>query len=121
MNAILRNSPKPPLVFITPDCGLSQRREVVANLCDRVNELLEYAYFLAPEDKIVPVPAQSNIDERMPLRFMRPCIDALNGIIEDCGLELDPLSQMGNNMDYHGFIPWVNKIIVHMNAITEAL
>ena len=120
MNSILRNFPKPLLLAATPDCGLSQRREVVAKVCEQVNEVLAYAYF-TPDAKSVPVPGQSNIDERMPLTFLRPCIDALNSVIEDCELEVPPMEQMGGSMDYHGFVPWVNRIVRHINAVIEAL
>jgi hypothetical protein len=120
----LRNFPKPSLSATTPDCGLSQRREVIAQVCERVNELVEYVYGLDTEQALlwrVTAPGQSNIDERMPTSFLRPCIHTLNGIVEEFALELDPMPQIGNGMDYHGFILWVNRIVSHMNEINGAL
>jgi hypothetical protein len=113
----LRNAPRPELAAATPDCGLSQRREVIAALCNKVNEILEYAHF--GSDIKVPVPAQSNIDARMPMTFLRPCISALNDVASDH--ELAPMPQIGDNIDYHGFILWVNRIVAHANRIIEAL
>jgi hypothetical protein len=119
VNVALRNAPKPALAAQTPDCGLSQRREVIAQICDKVNEVLEYAYFTP--SNIVRVPAQSNIDERMPMTFLRPCISALNEVVVDRELGIGSMPQIGMNMDYHGFILWVNRIVIHMNKIIEAL
>jgi hypothetical protein len=119
MNIPLRNFPKPEPARQRPDCGLSERNAIIAEACNKVNELLEYAY--GYEHTRVLVPAQSNIDERMPMYFLRPCIDALNDLVQDLDLDVFPMAQIGMNMDYHGFIPWTNLIAEQINLILEKL
>jgi hypothetical protein len=119
MNKILRNFPKPPLGDVHADCGLSQRREIVARICNRTNEICEYV--LGLDTPKLFVPGQSNIDERMPLMFLRPCIEAINAIIEIHELTIDSLPMPGNSIDYHGFVPLTRSIIEKLNAIIEEL
>lgn len=119
MNAPLRNFPKPPLAVVHADCGLSERREIVARICERTNELIEFVFGLeAPK---IEVPGQSNIDERMPLRYLRPAAQAINLAIFQTELEIKPISVPGNSMDYHGFVPLTRDIVVTLNAIIEEL
>lgn len=119
MNLSLRNFPKPLLATVYADCGLSARTEIVAQICDRVNEVSEYVLGLdAPK---VLVPAQSNIDARMPLYFLRPCVDAINGIIMAYELNIPLLAKPGDNMDYHRFVPLCREIAEALNAIIEQL
>lgn len=119
MNLPLRNFPKPLLGAVHSDCGLSERREIVARICERTNELAEYA--LGLDTLRVEAPGQSNIDERMPLRYLRPCAEVINSIILGNDLDIGLLAVPGNNMDYHGFVPLTREIVVTLNAIVEAL
>ena len=119
MNVALRNFPKPPLAAIYGDCGLSARTDIVAQICNRTNEVIEY--MLGMEAPQVLVPAQSNIDERMPLRFLRPCVEAINLIIFQRELEVDPVRMPGDSMDYHGFVPLARDITEALNKIIEVL
>ena len=119
MNVALRNFPKPPLATVNADCGLSERREIVARLCDRTNEVLEYCFGL--ESSKVLVPGQSNIDERMPLCFLRPCVEYINTIIQTQGIDTPLLAMLGNSMDYHQFVPLTREIAKTLNAIIEEL
>jgi hypothetical protein len=119
MNISLRNFPKPPLAVVHADCGLSERREIVARICDRTNEILEYCFGL--ESSKVLVPAQSNIDERMPLYFLRPCVEYINTIILTQGIDTPLLAVPGDNMDYHRFVPLTREIAETLNAIIEEL
>lgn len=119
MNMPLRNFPKPPLVIVYADCGLSERTEIVAQLCNRTNEVLEYVMGL--EYTPVLVPAQGNVDARMPLYFMRPCVEAINKIILTNGLEVPMLAKPGDSMDYHRFVPLAREIAEALNAIIDLL
>jgi hypothetical protein len=119
MNVVLRNFPKPPLAVVHSDCGLSERREIVARICDRTNEVSEYV--LGMDTPKVLVPAQSNIDERMPLYFLRPCIDVINAIIVSSQVDVPKLDKPGDNMDYHQFVPLTRRIGETLNAIVEEL
>lgn len=114
-----RNFPKPPLAVVYTDCGLSARTEIVAQLCNRTNEVTEYA--LGMEFPKVLVPAQSNIDERMPLTFLRPCVEAVNAVILGHDLDIALLAKPGDNMDYHRFVPLCREIAVALNQIIELL
>jgi hypothetical protein len=119
MNRHLRNFPKPPLAVVYADCGLGQRREIVAQICDRTNEVTEFV--LGYNALKVLVPAQSNIDERMPLTFLRPCVAAINDMITDQDLPIALLTMPTNNMDYHRFVPMTREIAEALNAIIELL
>ena len=119
MNVALRNFPKPPLAVVYDDCGLSARRDIVAQICDRTNEVLEYCFGL--ESSKVLVPAQSNIDERMPLYFLRPCVEYVNTIITTQGIDTPLVPMPGDNMDYHRFVPLAREIAEALNAIIEEL
>lgn len=119
MNVALRNFPKPPLAVVHADCGLSERREIVARICDRTNEVLEY-YMGLDAPKLL-VPAQSNIDERMPLYFLRPCADALNYLIETGTFHSPLIPVPGDSMDYHQFVPLTRLMTETLNAIIEEL
>lgn len=119
MNAPLRNFPKPPLATVYADCGLSARTAIVAALCERTNEVLEYTFGL--EASQIEAPAQANIDERMPLKYLRPCATAVNAIILAEGFDIELLPVPGNNMDYHGFVPLTRRIAEALNAIIDQL
>lgn len=119
MNAHLRNFPKPPLGVVNSDCGLSERREIVARICERTNEIGEYV--LGLEFALVEIPGQSNIDERMPLRYLRPAAEVINAIIQVSDLNILPIPVPGNNMDYHGFVPLTRLMNETLNAIVEAV
>jgi len=115
----IRNFPKPKLTVVHADCGLSQRTEIVANICNRTNEVLEYYY--GTEVTKLLVPAQSNIDERMPLYFLRPVAEQLNGIIMDGNFKVELLPVPTNIMDYHFFVPWTRQIAEAINLIIEQM
>lgn len=119
MNTHLRNFPKPPLATVNSDCGLSERREIVARICERTNDVLEY--YMGLEAPKLLVPAQSNIDERMPLYFLRPCADALNYLLEIGAFHAPPIPVPGDNMDYHQFVPLTRLMTETLNAIIEEL
>lgn len=116
---MLRNFPKPPLAVVHSDCGLSERREIVARVCERANEVLEYYYGLETPELLVP--AQSNIDERMPLYFLRPCAEAINTLIMDGAFDAAQIPVPGDNMDYHQFVPLTRLMTETLNAIIEEL
>jgi hypothetical protein len=119
MNMALRNFPKPPLAAVHADCGLSARQEIVARICDRTNELSEYV--LGLDTPKVLVPAQSNIDERMPLYFLRPCVAVINDVIDASQVDVPKLDMPGDNMDYHQFVPLTRRMSEALNAIVEEL
>jgi hypothetical protein len=115
----IRNFPKPKLTVVHSDCGLSQRTEIVANICNRTNDILEYHYGL--EFEKVLVPAQSNVDERMPLYFLRPVAEKLNAVIMDGDLKVPLLPVPTNIMDYHYFVPWTRQIAETINKVIDLL
>jgi hypothetical protein len=119
MNMSLRNFPKPPLSVVYSDCGLSERTALVIAICNRTNEIMEYVFGL--ESTQVLVPAQSNVDARMPLRFLRPCVQIINNIITTQGLTIDSVPMPGDSLDYHGFVPLTRNISETLNAIIEEL
>lgn len=110
-----RNFPPPIQIPIYTDCGISARTEVVANICKKVNELNEF--ITGYDAHKVLVPAQGNCDERMPLTFLRPCIDVINALIATNKLETESIPQVGSNIDYHGFIPLCRTIAKTINSI----
>jgi hypothetical protein len=112
-----RNFPPPLEITIHSDCGIAARTEVVAGLCNKVNELSEFVHGL--DTDLIPVPGQGNCDERMPITFLRPCIDALNHIILISEFDIEPIPQIGSNMDYHAFIPVCRNIAQTINRILE--
>jgi hypothetical protein len=119
MSITLRNFPKPSLTVVHADCGLSERTAVVTRLCDRTNDILEYYYGMEVAKLLVP--AQSNIDERMPLKFLRPCCEALNAIIRANKLDVPLVAKPTDSMDYHGFVPLTRSIAETINAVIEVL
>ena len=62
-----------------------------------------------------------NCDERMPLTFLRPCIQVLNTIIETQEFDIDYIPQLGDNMDYHAFVPVCRNIAQTINEILGEL
>jgi hypothetical protein len=114
-----RNFPKPPLAVVYEDCGLSERTAVVTRLCERTDELSEF--MLGHETRKLLKPAQSNVDERMPLTYLRPCIDSINAIIFAHELPVEKLEKPGDSMDYHGFVPLARRIAEKLNEITGLL
>jgi hypothetical protein len=119
MNTWQRNFPPPIEVIVYGDCGIAARAEVVAGICNKTNELIEFVFGLdAPP---VPVPGQGNCDERMPLTFLRPCIDILNLVIDSQGLNIDNIPQIGDSMDYHGFVPLCRTMAQTINMIVGDL
>jgi len=114
-----RNFPPPLEITIHSDCGIAARAEVVAGLCNKVNELNEFIVGLGAVPILVP--AQANCDERMPLTFLRPCIGVLNTIIDTSGFDIDRIPQLGDSMDYHAFVPVCRNIAQTMNKILARL
>jgi hypothetical protein len=114
-----RNFPPPLEITIVSDCGIAARAEVVANLCNKVNELNEFIIGLGAHPILVP--AQANCDERMPLMFLRPCIGVLNAIIISNNFDIDPIPQLGDSMDYHAFVPVCRNIAQTINRILGEL
>jgi hypothetical protein len=114
-----RNFPLPLEITIHSDCGIAARAEVVAGLCNKVNELNEFIVGLGAEPILVP--AQGNCDERMPLTFLRPCIGVLNKIIFMSEFDIDPIPQLGDSMDYHAFVPVCRNIAQTINRILEGM
>jgi hypothetical protein len=105
--------------MVNTDCGLSERTAIVMRICDRTNEVLEYVFGL--ESSRVDAPAQSNIDERMPLRYLRPCAEMINTIILTQDLEIPLVAVPGNSMDYHGFVPLTRTLSEALNKIVDQL
>ena len=116
---VIRNFPKPKLTIVNVDAGLSERTQIVARICERANDIIEYYYGL--EAKKLLVPAQSNIDERMPLYFLRPVAERINQIILDADLKVDLLPVPTNNMDYHYFVPWTRQMAETINKVIDLL
>jgi hypothetical protein len=115
-----RNFPTPLKLTIYSDVGFSARGPIVVEVCDKVNELQEFIFGL--DAPLVPVPSQAaGSDERMPLLFLRPCVDTINFIIEMKELPLRPLPQLGNNMDYHYFVPICKVLAEAINSIIGEL
>jgi hypothetical protein len=114
-----RNFPPPFEITIHSDCGIAARTEVVANICNKTNELLEFVIGLNAIP--VPVPGQGNCDERMPLTFLRPCIQAINLIISQVEYDIEPIPELGHNMDYHAFVPVCRSITQTINKILGEL
>ena len=121
MNAWARNFPAPLPATMYGDVGFSGRGEVVAALCRKTNEVLEF--FFGLEAKRVPVPGQAaGSDERMPLLFLRPCIDELNYLVNAGDFDMTMIIVApGDNMDYHAFTPLVRSIVATINGIIGAL
>jgi hypothetical protein len=120
MNYWQRNFPPPLEVTIHGDCGFSARGEIVVAICEKVNELAEYIFGLENEKILVPSQAAGS-DERMPLMFLRPCVDVLTRVILTKNLKTNPPVQMGNNMDYHFFTVWTKEIKKCINDILEEI
>jgi hypothetical protein len=114
-----RNFPPPLEITIHSDCGIAARSEVVAGICNKVNELNEFILGLGAQPILVP--AQGNCDERMPLTFLRPCIQVLNAIIEANEFDINLIPQLGDSMDYHAFVPVCRNIAQTINRIVEGL
>ena len=115
-----RNFPTPLKITIHSDAGFSARGPIVVEVCDKVNELQEFVFGL--DAPLISVPSQAaGSDERMPLMYLRPCIEAVNFIIETKELPLRALPQLGNNMDYHYFVPLVQSIKICINQIIKEL
>jgi hypothetical protein len=114
-----RNFPPPIEITIHSDCGIAARADVVAGICNKINELNEFIFGLAAEPVLVP--AQANCDERMPLTFLRPCIQVLNTIIDTNNFDVDHIPQLGDNMDYHAFVPVCRNIAQTINKILGGL
>ena len=114
-----RNFPPPLEITIHSDCGIAARTEVVAGICNKINELMEFIFGL--EAPLVPVPGQGNCDERMPITFLRPCIQAVNLMIFQKEFDIESIPQIGNNMDYHAFIPVCRNIAQTFNEIVGKL
>jgi hypothetical protein len=114
-----RNFPPPLEITIHSDCGISARTEIVAGICNKINELIEFAFGL--EAPPVKVPAQGNCDERMPMTFLRPCIQAINLIIFQKEFDVEPIPQIGSSMDYHAFVPVCKRITETINRIIGVL
>jgi hypothetical protein len=108
--------PKPAFKTVHLNLAHASRNEAVAGVVQHVNGVLSYAGELS-----LPIPAQSNIDERMPLYFMRPCIVRLNSLIDKFSLDIKPVSEVGDSIDYHGVILMMNSIIEHANRVLELL
>jgi hypothetical protein len=115
-----RNFPAPLKITIHSDAGFSARGPIVVEVCEKINELQEFVFGL--DTSLISVPSQAaGSDERMPLMYLRPCIEAVNFIIEIKELPLRPLPQLGNNMDYHAFIPVCKVIAEAINLIIQEL
>ena len=110
-----RNFPPPLEITINSDCGISARTEIVAGICRKINELVECIFGL--ETLPIPVPGQGNCDERMPITFLRPCIQAVNNMIAHAQFDIEPIPQIGGNMDYHAFVPVCRNIAEKINEI----
>jgi len=121
MLKLARNIQKPDFRDMHLSLAHSSRNEAVTGVVQHVNRVLNYA----GSDIKLDTPGQSNIDERMPLYFMRPCIPALNEIIKKYSLDkrykLKYLPEVGDSIDYHGVILMANDIINHANKILELL
>lgn len=115
----IRNFPKPKVAVVYADCGLSERTAVVARICERTNEVLEY--YMGLDASKLAVPAQSNVDERMPLTFLRPCCDAINYLIEIGAFPIKKVPTPTDNMDYHAFVPLTRQMAEALNDIIELL
>ena len=88
-------------------------------ICEKMNELQEYLLGMnAPKLK---VPDQGAIDERMPLKYLRPVVDLLKAIIMTRELQVKPPVQLTDNMDYHFFVPWVRSIAECIDAVIREL
>jgi hypothetical protein len=114
-----RNFPPPLEITIVSDCGIAARADVVASICNKVNELNEFIFGLGAIPVLVP--AQANCDERMPLTFLRPCIGVLNKIILMSEFDIDPIPQLGDSMDYHAFVPVCRNIAQIINKVLKEI
>lgn len=108
--------PKPALGETRVHLAHASRNEAVAGVVTHVNAVLAYV-----GNPPLPIPAQSNIDERMPLYFMRPCIIELNKLIKKFDLPLLTIPEIGDSIDYHGVILMANNIINHANRVLELI
>jgi hypothetical protein len=112
-----RNVPAPLTIDVYTDCGLSARTPIVIAICNKVNELQEF--FLGMGAPLVLVPAQGNVDERMPLMYLRGCVTVLQSIIRANELSIVEPPQYGQSMDYHAFVPWARDISRVLNEIIK--